>query len=243
VSRLILRRFEDLEALSRAAAGSLVAAVRQTAHSTLPFHIALSGGSTPRSLFRILAQEAADAALTSDLLHTWWGDERMVSPDREVSNYRMARRLLLGPLGIPEEQVYRIRGEARDPDAEALRYETLLRGHFGEEGVSFDLALQGIGEDGHTASLFPSSPVLDETERWALPVEAPTGTAVPERITLTLPVLNRSRRVWFLAAGETKREAVRCLLDHPVGDPACPASLLFGLEETVLWADREALGG
>lgn len=241
MSRLEIRRFEDLETLSRAGAGTLVAAIRERTSRTLPFHIALSGGSTPRPLLRILAQEVPDAALAGDLLHTWWGDERMVSPDREASNYRMARRLLTDPLGIPGEQVHRIHGEADDPDAEARRYETLMRGHFGGEGVSFDLALQGIGEDGHTASLFPSSPALVETARWALPVEAPLGTAVTERITLTLPVLNRSRRVWILAAGGAKREAVRSLLDHPEGDPSCPASLLSGLEETVLWADREAL--
>ena len=240
MNQMVVHRFEDLDALSRAASRTLVAAVRERDARTLPFHIALSGGSTPRPLFRCLAGDGT-APLPKERVHLWWGDERMVQPDHEASNYRMARRLLLDPLGVPEEQVHRIRGEADHPDAEARRYETVLRERLGDEGPSFDLALQGIGPDGHTASLFPASPALGEQRRWVLPVEAPPGAEVPERMTLTLPILNRSRQVWILAAGETKQEAVRCLLDHPEGDPACPASMLSGMEETVLWADREAL--
>ncbi|MFO7767641.1 MAG: 6-phosphogluconolactonase [bacterium] len=237
-----VRTFEDLENLSRAAADALGRCLREAGRPERDLHIALSGGSTPRPLFSLLAR-GVGGPFPWERVHLWWGDERLVPPDHEASNHRMARELLLDRVEIPSAQVHRIRGEARDPEAEAERYRRLLQEHLGEAGPAFDVALQGIGEDGHTASLFPGTEALEEQTRWVLPVQAPEGAAVSGRITLTLPLLERSRRVWSLAAGSNKRKAVRCLLDHPGGDPACPASMLAGREETVLWADRAALPG
>ncbi len=235
-----VRAFEDLETLSHAAAEALGGCLREEAPSDRPFHIALSGGSTPRTLFGLLARDV-DGSFPWERVHLWWGDERRVPPDHEESNHRMARESFIDRVGIPSARVHRIRGETRDPDGEAERYQRLLREHLGPEGPGFDLALQGIGADGHTASLFPGTGALEEGDRWVLPVEAPEEAKIRGRITLTLPLLRRSRRVWFLASGQGKQEAVRCLLDHPGGDPSCPASLLTGRAETVLWADRASL--
>ena len=237
-----VRVFEDLDALSRAAADALGQCMRGTDDPGEDIHLALSGGSTPRPLLRLLAR-GVGGPFPWERIHLWWGDERLVPPDHEASNFRMARELLIDRVDVASARVHRIHGETHDPQAEADRYQHLLREHLGEAGPAFEVALQGIGEDGHTASLFPGSEALGERARWALPVRAPEGAAIGGRITLTLPLLGRSRRVWILASGPSKREAVRCLLDHPAGDPVCPASMLAGGEETVLWADRAALVG
>jgi 6-phosphogluconolactonase len=161
--------------------------------------IALAGGSTPRNAYERLAE--IDAHWTDVVV--WFGDERCVPPDDERSNYRMVREALLDPLGDRVPEVHRVRGE-EGPDAAAAAYESELREAFGEGIPRLDLILLGIGADGHTASLFPNQPSLDETGRLAVSVpEAAQPPYVP-RVTLTLAVINAAREVLFLIEGAGK---------------------------------------
>ena len=214
-----LRVFDAPEEAQSAAAELLVAAARSGAP------IALSGGGAPGPAY----QQAAKLEPDWSSARLWWGDERCVPPDDERSNYLLAKKTLLDRLERQPAEVHRIRGELGGERA-ADEYDRLL------EGVSLGLALQGIGPDAHTASLFPSSPALQEREHRAV--------AVPhedvERVTMTLPVLSEARQVVFLVLGEAKAEAVaRAFAGEP--DPATPASLLRSSKgETIVLLDRAA---
>jgi 6-phosphogluconolactonase len=192
-------------------------------------HVALSGGSTPRPAYELAAALKSDWS-SEDV---WWADERCVPPDDERSNYRLARESLLDRLAVSPRAVHRIEGEL-EPDEAARRYDAQLR------GVTVDLALLGLGRDGHTASLFPGDAALEETERLAVAVERPDVV----RVTLTPPPLRAAAHVVFLVVGADKAEAVeRAFAGGP--DPATPASLIRGRRTTVI-LDRAAavrLGG
>jgi 6-phosphogluconolactonase len=188
-------------------------------------HIALSGGDSPGPAYELAAGLEPDWSPA----RLWWGDERCVPPDDERSNYLLAKRTLLDRIDRQPPEVHRIRGELGGEQA-AAEYDQEL------EGVQLGLALQGIGPDGHTASLFPNSPALEERRRRAI--------AVPheevERVTMTLPVLRGAAQVVFLVLGESKAKAVaRAFAGGP--DPATPASLLGSEQgETLVLLDRAA---
>ncbi|HUK55778.1 MAG TPA: 6-phosphogluconolactonase [Nitrospiria bacterium] len=175
--------------------------------------VALSGGKTPLGLYERLAAGGFRKEIPWPRVHLFWGDERCVPPDHPASNYRAVLETLISRIAIPSENVHRMPAEQADPEKAADEYERRLRAFFLPKGgawPAFDLVLLGIGSDGHTASLFPGSPALDETRRW---VAAPYIEKLKEhRLTLTLPVLNEARRVVFLAAGEDKAEILRDLL-------------------------------
>jgi 6-phosphogluconolactonase len=177
--------------------------------------IVLTGGSTPRRAYETAARLAPDWSRAS----VWWGDERCVPQDDERSNYRMAREALLDRLERSPREVHRIRGEL-DPSEAARRYEHELT------GVSLDLLLLGIGPDGHTASLFPYAPGLDEDERLVIACDAALEPFVP-RVSLTLPAIAAARDVVFLVTGEDKAEAVERAFARPPS-AATPASLARG---------------
>lgn len=201
------------------------------------FVVALAGGSTPKAAYTLLA---GDPSLPWAATHVWFGDERCVGPDDANSNYRMAHEALLAHVPVPEAQVLRMEGE-RAPDDAAARYDALLAGEAARDvgAPLFDLVLLGVGPDGHTASLFPGSAALDERERWAVAVPAPTtvGPHVP-RVTLTFHALARARAVAVLAAGAEKREAVRAALGGGLDAP--PAGRVRGQERTVWLLDEAA---
>jgi 6-phosphogluconolactonase len=186
-------------------------------------HVALSGGSTPRRAYELAAELEPDWSPAE----VWWADERCVPPDDERSNYRLAREALLDRLAVPPRAVHRIPGEL-DPQEAARRYDDELR------GVTLDLALLGIGGDGHTASLFPHHEALEEEERLAVALERPDVA----RVTLTPPPLRAARHVVFLVVGDEKAEAVRHAFGAPP-DPGTPASLIRG-ERTTAVLDRKA---
>ena len=187
--------------------------------------IALSGGSAPGPAYELAAELEPDWSTAT----LWWGDERCVPPEDDRSNYRLVRETVLDRIAVPPRAVHRIRGELGGERA-AEEYDLLL------EGVALGLAFQGIGPDGHTASLFPGSAALDERERRVV--------AVPrddvERVTMTLPALCDARVVLFLALGEEKAEAVvRAFAGPP--DPEVPASLVRATDgETIVLLDRAA---
>ena len=182
--------------------------------------IALAGGSTPRAAYL----RAAGAEVDWSRAVLWFGDDRCVPPDHEHSNYRMVCESLLDRLAGEPPVVRRIEGEL-GPGEAAERYEAELRAAFGAGLPELDLVLLGIGPDAHTASLFPGDAALDERERLAVGVETPGMAPIVPRVTLTLPVLNRARRVVFLVEGEDKAEAVARAFDGRP-DPGAPASLV-----------------
>jgi len=230
-----IRRFGDLDALSRAAADDLIELARAAVAERSTCSIALSGGSTPQRLFRLLAQRGRDA-VPWDHVELWWGDERPVAPDHADSNYRMAREALIEPLGLAASRVHRITSELADLDAAARAYERDLSAALGSPPV-FDLVLLGMGPDGHTASLFPGSPALDETRRWVVanPVTSPLVHGSSTRITLTAPVINAARHVRFLIGGADKAAALAQVLEGPRDPARYPSQLIAPAHGDLAW--------
>ncbi len=206
----------DAGELSQKAAERFVALANEASASSGRFTVALSGGSTPRALYSLLATPGFAERIPWSKVHLFWGDERCVPPDRADSNYRMVRESLLTKISIPSENIHRMAGE-KEPKTTAVEYEKELKTFFQlSEGAlpRFDLILLGLGEDGHTASLFPGSAALDETEHLVAKVYVKKLNA--HRLTLALPVLNESAQIYFLVAGKTKATIVKELLGtHP----------------------------
>jgi 6-phosphogluconolactonase len=225
----------DPEALARRAAEWIVGLA---AESRDRFAICLSGGSTPRRLYQLLAEQPLRARMPWGRVHWFWGDERFVPWDHPDSNYGMARASLLAQAPIPAENIHGI--ETKGTPAEAAHaYERRLRSYYGAEALDparplFDVLLLGLGPDGHTASLFPGTKVLDERDRWVAEV---IGAKPEARITLTYPALGSSRHVAFLVAGADKREMLARAL---AGDPALPAAGVDPVGSLIWFIDAAA---
>lgn len=203
--------YKDTSELVQGAAEYILSAIEQTLSRQELFGLVLSGGSTPRAVYSWLSQPALAGRVPWSRVHFFWGDERCVPPDHAESNYHMAYETLLAPLELPPQNIHRIHGEIHGEEAAAL-YERSIAEFFGEEThlPRFDLILLGIGEDGHTASLFPGSPALDETLRWVVALEhTQPPTPIVSRITMTLPLLNSARRVAVIVSGSAKAGVVR----------------------------------
>jgi 6-phosphogluconolactonase len=211
------------------------------------FAVALAGGSTPASLYRLLT--AAPFVHEIDWPHTfiYFGDERCVPPDHPDSNFRMAQEALLARVPLPTANVFRMAGEL-PPDVAAQAYAQIIRRNFRLRGAArprFDLTLLGMGDDGHTASLFPGMPALDEHRRLAAGSAVPVYVrpAVP-RVTLTLPVLNASRNVLFLVTGSGKAAAVCAVLQGPEPNEPLPARRVQPAQGRLVWLlDSSAAAG
>ena len=231
-------------ALAEQAAQRFVEAAAKALAEFGTFRVALSGGATPQSLYARLAAEPFLSRVDWGRVQVFWGDERCVPPDHSDSNYRLAQELLLSRVPVRDENVFRMRGEAADPDLAAAEYAGELQTAFGlkrGERPRFDLILLGMGADGHTASLFPHSPALREVTRLAVAVyvEAVKGY----RLTLTLPVLNNAAAVLFLVSGSDKAERLRMVLRGKPSHSA-PASLVRPERGTLHWiVDRAAATG
>jgi 6-phosphogluconolactonase len=205
---------ETAPALAQAAARLIVEAAREAVAARGRFLVALAGGATPRDTYALLARPPLRDAMPWDRTWVFFGDERAVPPDHRESNYRMAYEALLAAVPLPLARVRRMRAEAEDQDAAAAEYTTGMLEVFAPppgELPRFDLVLLGLGIDGHTASLFPGSSALRETQRWVVAVHA-QAAAIPRRLTMTLPVFNAARRVTFLSAGSEKAKVVRSVL-------------------------------
>jgi 6-phosphogluconolactonase len=234
--------FENPESLLDAAAELVVRDAALSIEARDRFTLALSGGATPRGLYERLASARHRDRIQWSRMHLFWSDERCVPPSDPASNSHMAHEALIEHVSIPPGHVHRIRGE-NEPCAEAKRYEGVLRATLGEPGSGgggrFDLALLGLGRDGHTASLFPAGTALRETVRWVVAerVDARRGW----RITLTLPVLNAARSVVFLVTGRDKAMAVAEVLGAAQGRETRPAQLVAGRHANARWmVDRAA---
>jgi 6-phosphogluconolactonase len=230
-----VRVFDSAAELTRAAAEQVASFAEAAASERGRFTWALSGGSTPRDLYRALASPPWVERLPWNAIHLFWGDERCVPPDHPESNYRMAKEAMIDRAPLPPENVHRIRAEMSDAAAASSAYETELRSFFGAR-IHFDLILLGLGKDAHTASLFPQSPVLQERGRL---VAAPWVEALRTfRITLTPPALNAARHTLFLVSGGEKAAALRAVLAGERDPLRLPAQIVEG---NVLWlVDRTA---
>lgn len=232
-----LKVYENKKELAEAAARDFVEKASVAIRDTGRFAVALAGGSTPEVTYAMLATEHADEVDWSNV-HFFFGDERTVPPDDEDSNYRMASEALL--THISPGSVHRMKGEL-PPDEAATEYEEELKEFFGRDGTpSFDLIQLGIGDDGHTASLFPNTAALDVTDHWVAQNPVPKMETV--RITLTLPVLNAAKAVSFLVAGEGKAEALKEVLEGDAEPRDYPSKFVQPSGELNWMVDREAAG-
>jgi 6-phosphogluconolactonase len=238
---------EDPAALARAAADSFVAIARCAVNAHGQFAVALAGGSTPKSLYDLLAAGEAQSvreAVPWERAHVFWGDERHVPPTHPDSNYRMAFEVLLSRVPVSSDRIHRIQAEDPDAGAAAAAYEETLRDVFGLTGGQlpvFDLILLGMGPEGHTASLFPGSEALHERVRlvvapWVEKVKA-------HRITLSPPVLTNADAVVVLVSGAGKAQALQAVLEGPLQPEVWPAQILRSARGGVSWlVDRAAAG-
>jgi 6-phosphogluconolactonase len=224
------------EELAEAAARHFVARAEEAINERGRFAVALAGGSTPERTYRMLAQDYADR-LDWSRVHVFFGDERTVSPEDEDSNFRMVRETLLSHIRVGS--VHRMRCELPPTEA-AADYERQLREYFGTDGVpAFDLIQLGLGEDGHTASLFPETSALDISDRWV--VVNPVLKLETARLTLTIPVINAGGVIAFLVAGEDKAEALKEVLEGDADPRAYPAKFVRPENGDLIWmVDRAA---
>lgn len=223
----------DAAALARAAADHVVMLAAGAIAERQRFSLGLSGGSTPSALFTLLASAGFAGRIDWNRVHVFWGDERCVPPDHPDSNYRMARETLLDHVPLPEANIHRMHGEMVPAQA-AADYERDLQSFFGADDLPrFDLLLQGLGDDGHTASLFPGTTALHERKRRVVENYVPRLGAW--RITLTVPVINAAANVVFLVEGAKKSGALRAVLQGPYQPDVYPSQFIQPVDGRLLW--------
>ncbi|WP_346861267.1 6-phosphogluconolactonase [uncultured Draconibacterium sp.] len=213
--------------------------IKLTQNSTQEiFDIALSGGNSPKGLFKKLSQKYADQ-IPWNRIHFWWGDERCVSPDDEQSNYKMTVDYLLSNISIPPENIHRIKGEA-DPEQEAIRYSEEMEKSLNSRGKDpvFDIIILGLGDDGHTASIFPDQLELFEDEANCAVAQHPiTGQ---KRITITGNVLNNANQIFFLVTGANKALRISEIMDDSEAAKLLPAYYISPENGELIWFLDEA---
>jgi 6-phosphogluconolactonase len=211
------RVFADAALMTRAIAEESLRITQEGITQRGRCAICLSGGSTPKALNELWARDYC-SRMPWNQIHLFWGDERYVPQDDPHSNYRMARESLIAHVAIPPQNIHPMPTHHAQPNEAAREYDSELRRFFGTQ-PEFDILFLGVGVEGHTASLFPGSPALAETHRWVVNAEVPANPA--SRLTLTYPVINRARNVFFLAAGPGKREILQAIRRDP-GGPQSP---------------------
>src|SRR5258705_829679 len=225
--------FETPEQLALAAAERFVECARELPGTNERFSVALAGGNTPRRVYELLATEPFNHQVEWSKVHLFFGDERCVPPEHRDSNYAMVKEALISKVPIPENNVHRIIGEGNAND-NALAYEDELRSYFtGLAWPRFDLVLLGMGEDGHTASLFPDSAALQERSRWVVPTS--NEQLGQDRITLTVPVFNHARRLMFLVTGQKKSQRLKEVMRPQPGSAQLPVQAITPIQGTLEW--------
>ncbi len=240
-----VRILPDAAAIARRAAELFVQAARDAVTKSDAFTVALAGGSTPKALYSLLAD---DPGLRSQLpwekIHFFFGDERHVPPDHVESNFRMANQSLFSKAMVKASHITRIKGEYADTEKAALEYEHALRAYFTIEGGGlprFDLVLLGMGEEGHTLSLFPGTKALHAPPD-RIAVRNWIGKFFTERITLTAPTVNQANQVVFLVTRADKATALKAVLEGPYEPEQLPAQLIQPAHGKLLWLVDEAAG-
>lgn len=234
----MIKVFADLQALSHAAARLFAKEACRAIEARGQFSVLLAGGETPRRAYEILARQPLRDMVPWEQVQFFWGDERYVPPDDQRSNARMARQTLLDLVPVPAAHIHPIPYRS-SPRESAAEYEDILRAFFNNGPPRFDLVFLGLGENGHTASLFPGTYAVEERERWV------TDVYVAEqgiyRVTLTAPLFNRAALVAFIVAGGGKALILRKVLEGSMEPRRIPAQLIKPVNGTLLWlVEREA---
>lgn len=236
---------DDFRALTRKAAEKFCEKAEEAISQKGRFTVALSGGSTPKELYLLLANDDAPfrQRLQWDKIHFFWGDERCVPPSHADSNYRMVNESMLSKLPVLPKNTHPVLGVGGDATKAADDYEQVIRRFFrlpDDEVPKFDLILLGMGNDGHTASLFPGSRALQEKKRLVVAVK--TENSSSQRITLTPPVLNGASLVMFLVSGDNKTETLKNVLEGDYEPAKLPAQVVRPTNGKVLWLLDKAAG-
>lgn len=233
----MLQVYRDPQQLSKAAAEMFVQTAREAVQERGKFTVALTGGSSPVHMHALLCQKPYMEQVPWEQTYVFWGDERWVPLSDNRSNARMGLETFLNKVAVPEDQIFPMYSE-KEPEAYAKEYEELLRKHVGQEKPRFDLILLGMGDDGHTASLFPGTEVLQEKEKlvdayYLEPQEM-------HRITLTAPCINQARKIAFLAFGEKKADALYEVLEGERNPEKYPSQLIQAQNGETIWFVDEA---
>lgn len=233
---MYLHIYKDAEETTIALADWIVSLIQKTLEVKERFTIALAGGETPKKLYQALASDRYRKKINWNKLHVFWGDERVVPFDDKRNNAKMAYDNLLSMVNIPLEQVHKIWTDII-PEVSAKQYEKILHQYFDDKQTTFDLVLLGMGDDGHTLSLFPGSEILHDTNAW---VNAVHSKEKGERITLMPAVVNASAARAFLVTGENKAKVLQEIIAQP-GQHNYPAQLIQPLNNELHWfVDEEA---
>jgi 6-phosphogluconolactonase len=232
-----IRIHRDSQACAEAAAEFVLEVGKEAVRANGRFRIALSGGTTPETLYRALTSPAVADRFDWSRTTFFFSDERCVPPDDPRSNYALAKKILFTPLNIMPSQVYRMAGESGDPQAAAYEYEQQLRlatKTSSSAQPSLDLILLGLGEDGHTASLFPGATILRDHQRMIAATQSPKDP--PNRMTMTLAAINRASVILFLVTGAGKAGVVRAILDpRTETERQLPAAMVSPEEGRLIW--------
>ena len=229
---------QDKAALSHAVAKEMIRIVEETLKERDFVSIAMAGGSTPKLLYTLLASEEYASSIVWERVLVFWGDERYVPLDHEKSNFRMTKEALLDNVPLLPDHIFPTPISPTSPHDAAEAYAVTLKEQLRRCDGRMDIVLLGMGDDGHTASLFPGSPALDEQQRMV--VAAPAPVEPKQRITLTYPVLNNARNVFFLVSGENKAPALDCVVGNPSSVSVCPSSAVKPTDGTLIWWVDEA---
>lgn len=227
-----LHKYKDAEALSEAVAGWIADIITDTLQQHPRFTIALSGGSTPERLHKLLAASPCKEKIDWSKLHIFWGDERAVPFQDSRNNAKMAYDTLLNFVPVPAAQIHVMRTDI-SPEQSAIEYEKILHQYFGETGPSFDLVLLGMGDDGHTLSLFPGTAVVHEEKAWVTSFFLKAQDM--HRITLTRPIVNRAARIAFLTTGAKKAHALKEVLKGEYNPDLYPSQTIMPQAGELHW--------
>lgn len=236
-----IKIFDHTVDLFRNSAEKIVSIADEAIQNNGHFNLVLSGGSTPKGVYSVLADAAFKKKIRWEKVHVFWGDERSVVSTHPDSNYRMAKETLLDASGIPRGNIHRMAGE-EDPMLAAQQYEDDIKDFFKVDDGSFppfDLILLGLGEDGHTASLFPDSEALTVRDRFV--VDNYVKKLNTHRITFTFPLINRARNVLFLVSGSAKSKIVKQVLENTGPEKLFPSQMVQPTHGSLLWfLDKDA---
>jgi len=224
--------FQTKAQLVRATVNRIIHTIERSVRTTGRCSIVLAGGNTPRDVYGMLACSPSKNRINWDLLHLFWGDERAVPPDHPDSNFHMVHEALLGHITIPQENIHRIFGEL-GPRKAASRYSDELEQYFLGQAKKFDLILLGLGEDGHTASIFPRTEAVSEATKSVGAVFVPQLKAW--RVTMMLPLINAAKSIIFLISGSEKSQIVRNLMDLQSPESRWPASMVQPEDGSLHW--------
>lgn len=229
--------YKDLNELSTAVADWMVKIIGETIEKTGRFTTALSGGSTPQKLYTLLASDTYKDKIDWSKVHVFWGDERVVPFEDERNNAKMTYDTLLHLVPVPASQIHVMKTDI-DPEESARQYEQILHEYFDHTGTTFDLTLLGMGDDGHTLSVFPGSELVDEKTAWVKSIWVPAQKMY--RISLTVPVVNKSARVAFLTAGSGKAATLKQVIKGSRDPHQFPSQLIQPANDELYWFIDEA---